>query len=63
MISFPTRKERITYDPHKGAAEKYERTIKKREKNAKLPKKVKPDPDKTPLCKFFLLGKCKEGNN
>ena len=49
-------------DPHKGAAEKYERKVKKREKDAKLPKKDKPDSDEIPLCRFFLLGKCQKGN-
>ena len=50
-------------DPHKDAVERYERKAKKREKAAKLPKKDKPDPDKTPLCRFFLLGKCQKGNS
>ena len=49
-------------DPHKGAAEKYKRKVKKREKDAKHPRKDKPDPDKTPLCRLFLLGKCQKGN-
>ena len=48
--------------PHKDAVDKYERKIKKREKAAKLPKKDRPDPDKTPLCRFFLLGECQKGN-
>ena len=32
-------------DPHKGTVEKYERKVKKAEKDAKLPKKGKSDPD------------------
>ena len=32
-------------DPHKDAADKYERKVKKREKSAKLPNKDKPDAD------------------
>ena len=50
-------------DPHKDAVERYERKAKKREKAAKLPKKDKPDPDKKPLCRFFLPGKCQKGNS
>lgn len=49
-------------DPHKDAADKCERKVKKREKAAKLPKKDKPDSDETPLCRSFLLGRCQKGN-
>ena len=48
--------------PHKDGAEKYERKVKKREKAAKLPKKDKLDPKKTPLCRFFFLCKCQKGH-
>ena len=54
--------ERKKGDPDKDAADKYERKIKKREESAELSKKDKPDADKTPLCRFFLLGKCQKGN-
>ena len=49
-------------DPHKDAADKYESKVKKCKKSAKLSKRGKPDLDKTPLCRFFLLGKCQKGN-
>ena len=46
---------KLKNDSIKGAGEKYERKIKKREKDAKPPKKDKPDPSKTPLCRFSPL--------
>ena len=49
-------------DPHKDAADKCDRKVKKREKAAKLPTKDKLDPDKTPLCRVLLLGRCQKGN-
>ena len=57
FVPDPKRKR----DSLKGAGEKHEINIKKREKDAKLPKKDKPDPGKTPLCRF--LGKCQKGSS
>ena len=49
-------------DPTKGAAEKYERKIKKREKDAKTHKKDKSDSSKAPLCRIYFLDKCHKGS-
>ena len=38
------------------------RKIRKREKDAKPPKKDKPESSKTPLFRFYFLGKCQKGN-
>ena len=46
-------------DSIKGAGEKYERKIKRREKDAKPPKKDKSESSKTPLCRF-LFRKCRK---
>ena len=59
FVTDPKRKK----DSIKGAGEKHERKIKKREKDAKPPKKDKPDSSKTPLCRFLLLGKCQKGSS
>ena len=57
FVPDPKRKR----DSLKGAGEKHKRKIKKREQDAKLPKKDKPDPSKTTLCRFSLLANVKRG--
>ena len=42
-------------DPHKDAAERYERKVKQREKAARHPKKGKPDPDMVDFRKFIVF--------